>query len=149
MEVCTNYRFQRRNDPKFKVAVDDDKKDNEQSQMEADKIAESKKKSKVVAKRPKKGEKKDPHAELAAKKAAEEADLERKKKELETERKRADLAARESYKPKDYTEDEKLAHAAYAEEMSTFFGELIARQKAGLTKKQAEAQRNEASVRDS
>lgn len=32
LEVCTNYRFQRRNDPKFNVAVEDDKKDNEQSQ---------------------------------------------------------------------------------------------------------------------
>ena len=75
--------------------------------------------------------------------------MERKKKDLEIERKRAALAARESYKPKNYTDEEKDAHRAYAEEMSTFFGELIARQALGLTKEEAEAQRQEASVRDS
>jgi hypothetical protein len=37
--------------------------------------------------------------------------LERKKKDLENERKRAALAARESYKPKDYTPEEKDAYA--------------------------------------
>jgi hypothetical protein len=85
-----------------------------------------------------------------AKKAAEEAEMERKKKELEAERKRAAMAARESYKPKDYSPEEKDAYQKYAEEMSTFFGELIARQKAGLTKEEADAMKQqEASVRDS
>jgi len=150
MDVCTNYRYQRRNDPKFKVAVEDDKKDNEQSKEELEKLAPSKKKAVVVKKGPaKRGEKKDPSQDAANKKIAEEAEMERKKKELEIERKRAADAARESYKPKDYTPEDKDAYAKYAEEMSTFFGELIARQKAGLTKEEAIAQQQEASVRDS
>jgi hypothetical protein len=47
------------------------------------------------------------------------------------ERKQELLKAREQYKPKDYTPEEKGAYAKYAEEISQYFGEIVMRQKVG------------------
>ena len=57
------------------------------------------------------------------------------------ERKQALLKAREQYRPKDYTGEEKAAYAKYAEEISQYFGEIVMRQKVGA--QPAEEKENE------
>ncbi len=47
------------------------------------------------------------------------------------ERKQALLKAREQYRPKDFTAEDKAAYAKYAEEISQYFGEIVMRQKVG------------------
>lgn len=97
MEVCTNYRYARRHDPKFaQVAVDEEAKDKivaDDGVKETPKVA----KKKILSKKgSKKAEaKKDPVQEAAEKKAAEEAEEERKRKELNAERRRKLFEARE------------------------------------------------------
>jgi hypothetical protein len=137
VDVCVNYRYARRHDPNFvkdRMAVEAAERERAAAAAVAPKAKG--KGGKTAA--PKKGArgargdaKKDPAQELAEKKAAEEAEEERKRKELELERKQELLKAREQYKPKDYTADEKSAYAKYAEEISQYFGEIVMRQKVG------------------
>ena len=61
-------------------------------------------------------------------KAIKEAEEEKRLKEAEVARKRAEEAARAAYKPKIYTDEEKQAWDQYKEEIEQLFAQIIMRQ---------------------
>ena len=130
MEVCTNYRYARRHDPKFKATVVDEELKTQVTEIdmtkETPKTSAGPKKKIMPKKGSKKPEaKKDPVQEAAEKKAAEEAEEERKRKELNAERRRKLFELRESYVPKNYTPEEKEEWIKRAEDLATYFGEIV------------------------
>lgn len=103
-EVCTNYRFARRNDPAH-IPKDEDEKKDKRDQQESP-LAKKGTKEKAAAK---------------------EAEEEKKLKEAEVARKKAEEQARAAYKPKEYSVDEKSDWATQKQELEQFFSSIVMR----------------------
>lgn len=125
-EVCTNYRYARRNDPAH-IPKDEEEKKDKRDQQESP-IA--KRPGKVQSSKRKAGgdkNKKDPAQIEAEEKAAKEAEEEKKLKEAEIARKKAEELARAAYKPKDYSAEEKADWATQKQELEQFFSSIVMR----------------------
>lgn len=116
----------RRHNPAFQ------KKEEEEEVKPVEKIEEVKeekgKKAPVVRGLKGKAAPKAPE-KTAEQKAAEEAEAEEASRKASAIAKRkAEELAREAYRPKDFTDEEKAAWEKYVEELHNFFGEIIIRQ---------------------
>jgi hydrocephalus-inducing protein len=123
-EVCTNYRFARRQAAAAKGGRGEDGVAGE-GDAEAKRAAKSRAAPAKGAKRGGKGASKEDEE-----KPAEQAEAERRLLEDE-ERKRQEEAAREQQRPKDYTAEDVEEYQRYADEMEQFFGGLTMRQLGG------------------